>query len=290
LTGDLRRGFELFDCRWDLPGTQPRRIDDLHPAWSGDSVVEGQRILVYPEQGLGDVIHFSRYALLLAERGAHPILEVPARLARLMRSMPVQVVVSGEKLPEYDCLVPVMSLPKAFRTDMASIPAPVPYLRAEPDLVAQWATRLGARTRPRIGLAWSGNPAHKDDRTRSMPLVAMLPLTGHDADFFAVHTERAPGDRAMMEGRIRDLSESFESTAALLMHLDLLVTVDTSMAHLGGALGVPTWVLLGFDPDWRWFRDRADSPWYPTVRLFRQPSPGDWDSVIAAVSLALRDR
>jgi hypothetical protein len=236
----------------------PRRLDDRHQVWTGEAPIRGQRILIYPEQGLGDMIQFSRYALLLADRGAHPILEVPDRLARLMRSMPVQVVGSGEDVPEYDCLVPMMSLPLAFGTDETC-------------------------------LVWSGNPGNAIDYKRSMALSAMLPLTDYDADFFAVHTERAPGDAALMEGRIQDAAATFENTAALLMHLDLLISVDTSLVHLGGALGMPTWVLLDHDPDWRWFLGRDDSPWYPTIRLFRQTAAGDWDGVIQAVARALRD-
>ena len=204
-----------------------------------------------------------------------------------------QVFAPGDALPPFDLHCPLLSLPLAFGTRLDTIPATAPYLTTPPQSLEQWGVRLGPEQRRRIGLVWAGNEQHLNDRNRSIALTALLPLLEIDAAFISLQKEIRPGDAAVLAAHKDILSFSdklatFDDTAALISHLDLVISVDTSVAHLAGALGKPVWVLLPHIPDWRWLLDRDDSPWYPTARLFRQNASRSWDSVIPRVMNALR--
>ncbi|CAN0371462.1 unnamed protein product, partial [Phaeothamnion confervicola] len=230
------------------------------------------------------------YASLVTARGLDVVLEADPALAELLQSAPgiVQVVTAGAPLSEIDAHCPLMSLPRIFATDMAGIPSAPHYLVTPDRRRVEWQARLGPPDGTRIGLAWRGNPHHLRDARRSIPLLALAPLFGAQARFFSLQKEIRPDEAAALaslpglhrfEDSIRDLAD----VAALCEQMDLVIAVDTSIAHLAGALGRPVWVLLPFVPDWRWLLGRNDSPWYPTARLYRQPTSGDWASVIAQV-------
>jgi len=211
-----------------------------------------------------------------------------------MASLPgvAQIVVTGEPLPAFDTHCPLISLPHAFGTKLETIPGATPYLRPPADALPTWEALLDTAKGSRIGITWAGNPAHNNDCNRSIGLATMLPLLGVDASFVSLQKELRPGDEALLRDRgdivhLGDLLADFTDTAALVMSLDLVITADTSLAHLAGALGKPVWILLPFTPDWRWLLDRDTSPWYPSARLFRQTRPEDWDEVIARVKAAL---
>jgi hypothetical protein len=259
------------------------------PRWSGKEDLEGKTILLYGEQGLGDTIQFCRYVEKVAALGATVIFEVRPALMSLLRDLPGvnRLIENGESLPDFDYQCPLLSLPLAFNTNLDSIPSSPKYLASDPVLTKNWQSKLGAKTKLRVGLAWTGNPNNPNDHPRSMPLVQLEPLLSEDMEFFAMQKDIRPSDLdALGRSGIKhvggDLSDFYE-IAAFVECMDLIVTVDTSFAHLAGALGKPVWILLQFVPDWRWLLDRSDSPWYPTARLFRQNVAGDWTSVIHEV-------
>ncbi|RKP58470.1 tetratricopeptide repeat protein [Pararobbsia silviterrae] len=291
LRGQYASGWPDYEARWasgvDL---EPRRHTTL-PEWRGADDLRGKRIVLWHEQGLGDTIQFCRYAPHVAARGARVVLEVQASLKRLVAaSLPgIDVIATGEPPGPCDYATPLMSLPLALGTDADSIPAAPAYLTADPDDVERWRTRLAPRARsPRVGLAWSGNAAHRNDANRSMPVSALMPLADQ-ADLYGIQKDVRAADRQTLSAHpsIRlpgtELGD-FADTAALIATLDLVVTVDTSIAHLAGALGKPVWILLPALPDWRWQLGREDSPWYPSARLFRRPRDADWAPVVAAVA------
>jgi tetratricopeptide (TPR) repeat protein len=297
--GHLRRGFEEYEWRWRRPETPPRELPA--PPWDG-APLDGRTILLHAEQGLGDTIQFARYAPLVAARGGRVVLEAHAELVWLLRGIEAveQVVARGGPLPPVDCHAPLMSLPRLFATTLETIPAEVPYLKPADAPVARWAARLADRPGPRIGLCWQGSPVNRYDRERSIPLPLLDRLSGI-AGLSFVSLQKGPGEdqldhRPETAAIVRldpDLDggpDAFRDTVAVLHLLDLVVTVDTAPAHLAGALARPVWLMLPEPADWRWLRERADSPWYPTMRLFRQPNPGDWDGVVEAVGRALRER
>ena len=289
VTGDLERGLDDYEARYGGGDLQTPRRETSVPQWTGAEPLEGRTILVHAEQGLGDSIQFVRYATLLRDRGARVILEVPAALRALLAGVEgvAQAFLPGETLPSHDFHIPMLSLARAFGTRLDTIPAAVPYLAADPARVDAWRGRLGNAKAPRIGIAWSGNPGHINDRNRSMPLALLSPLATLEATIVAVQKDLRPGDAATL-GRLgwahfgAELQD-FRDTAALVEALDLVVTVDTSIAHLAGALARPAWVMLPFSPDWRFLLEREDSTWYPTLRLFRQPAVDDWAAVVARV-------
>ena len=291
--GEFARGWKEYEWRWrpERPGVQ--RLDLRGALWSGDRrQLEGRTILLYGELGLGDTLQFCRYASEVARLGGQVLLEVQPPLVPLLRTLDAQaqVLAAGAALPEFDLHCPLMRLPMAFRSDLSSIPAEIPYLRSDPERVTALRESLGDPTRPRIGLVWCGSEGLKNDK-RSMMLAEMLPLLGDDAEWFSLQKELRQIDGASVAKRtdirwLRDECADFIGTAALVDLMDLVVTVDTSIAHLAGALGKPVWILLPHTPhDWRWFVNRADSPWYPTARLFRQSAPGDWSGVVRDVAL-----
>jgi hypothetical protein len=199
-----------------------------------------------------------------------------------------EVISKGSPLPDFDYQCPLLSLPLAFGTRLETIPSPTPYLQAPEQISKAWQVRLGPKTRPRIGLVWSGNPAHRDDQNRSIALQSLSPLLDSGATFVSLQKDIRDADAAVLRERndilhFGDALKDFSDTAALISNLDLVISVDTSVAHLAGALGKPVWVLLTYVPDWRWLLDRDDSPWYPTARLFRQSESRTWGDVIARV-------
>jgi len=287
--GRLAEGFAEYEWRRRIaPAALPGA------AWNGHQKVAGKTVFLYAEQGLGDTLQFIRYAPLVAARGARVVAAVPAALKPLIAAMPgVTAVTAGDAQPAFDLHCPMMSLPFAFGTELATIPAEVPYLRAPPDRVADWRARLPAAAKLRVGLVWAGNAAFAADRQRSIPFERLKPLLATEGvAFVALQRDVPPGDFAAVEAaenlvnlgpELRD----FADAAAVMSLLDLVIAVDTALVHLAGALAQPAWVMLAHSPDFRWMLDRPDSPWYPTARLFRQARRGDWEAVVAAVGAAL---
>jgi tetratricopeptide (TPR) repeat protein len=293
LIGDFDRGWEKKEWRWETGQLKYVKRNFAKPQWTGQEDIAGKAILLHAEQGFGDTIQFCRYVPLVVGRAAHVILEVQRPLQELISTLPggAQIVVAGDPLPEFDLHCPLLSLPLAFKTRLETIPFDRQYLSASSEGVMSWNARLGPIGRPRIGLAWSGNPAHPNDHNRSIALSALLPLLGFDATFVSLQQDVRAGDAAVLQDRSDLLHfnelKNFSDTAAVVSNLDLVISVDTSVAHLSGALGKSVWVMLPFVPDWRWLLDREDSPWYPTARLFRQDDSREWDKVIARVEAAL---
>lgn len=295
LVGDFERGWEESEWRWEIEHTRERKRNFSQPLWLGSNDIAGKTILLHGEQGFGDMIQFCRYAPLVAERSGRAILEVPSPLRELMSTLheKIEIISSGDSLPHFDLHCPLLSLPLAFKTGIKTIPSTCPYLHASPQRIFRWHARLGSSTRPRIGLAWSGRPTHKNDRNRSVKLRALLPLLDIDATFVSLQRDLRPDDEAALKDQDKiihfgDELRDFADTAALISSLDLVISVDTSVAHLAGALSKPVWILLPVVPDWRWLLNREDSPWYPTARLFRQDYTRAWDGVIERIQKALR--
>jgi tetratricopeptide (TPR) repeat protein len=293
LTGDFKRGWAEYEWRWTYERLAPAKRDYPQPQWRGEDVA-GKTMLIYSEQGLGDTIQFSRYASLVAARGARVVFEIEQPVERLMRSLAgvVEVMTKGGPPPAFDFHSPLMSLPFAFGTELDTVPAQTPYLSAPPDAAAAWAERLPQDGRRKIGLCWSGNAKHLRDADRSIAFAALAPLFDVEAAFVVVQKDIRPADAAALNARgdilqVGEVLGDFADTAALIAALDLVITVDTSIAHLAGALGKPVWILLPRIPDWRWLLNREDSPWYPTARLFRQDDSAAWPSTIARVREAL---
>ena len=295
--GDWIRGFQEFESRWNTSPLNKAWLTGLGPLWlGGDENLNRKTILLYHEQGYGDTLQCVRYVPLLAERGAKVILAVPPALALLMRSLEgvSEVVAGAQNLPTHDYQCPLMSLPLAFRTTPDTIPTCVPYLTADRSLVEAWIRRLGPRTKPRIGLAWGGRRYAPINYPRDISLAALRPLLLLDAKFISLQKEITAADRTVLEGLPQlqgsgEALEDFADTAALIENLDLVITVDTAIAHLAGALGKPVWLMNRYAACWRWLQDRNDSPWYPTLRQFRQSTVGDWTSVVTAVRDAAND-
>jgi len=243
--------------------------------------------LLHAEQGYGDTLQFCRYVPRVQALGATIILEVQPPLVSLLQGQfpGVTVIAHGQPLPAFDLHCPLMSLPLAFKTQLDSIPADIPYLQARPERIAAWGERLGPRQRPRIGVVWSGNPAHKNDHNRSLPLSQLEQLLQLPYDWHILQKDIQPGDQdtlrslPQLQDHRPELTD-FDATAGLLSHMDLLISVDTAVAHLAGSLGKPLWLLLPYLPDYRWLLDRPDSPWYPSFTLYRQPAMGDWGTVV----------
>ena len=288
--GDFERGWEGYEWRWKLKVAVAPRRDFPQPEWRGEQL-SGARVLVHAEQGFGDAIQFCRYVPLVAQRGAKVILEVQPELKRLMAGLAGvhELVTLGEALPPFDYHIPLMSLPRVFGTRLDTVPADVPYLRAPPDLVQAWRDKLSGITGLRVGLAWAGSPQHMNDRNRSLALSTLAPLAAvSGATYMALQKGPSAAQAATPPAGMRlvelgtELGD-FADTAAVIANVDLVIAVDTAVAHLAGALGKPVWLLLPFAGEWRWLLDRSDSPWYPSMRLFRQPRPGAWGEVLERV-------
>ena len=291
--GQYREGWRDFEARLADPRIAAGLPRFDAPAWDGTQPVAGRTILLAAEQGNGDTIQFARYAALLRDRGADVVLQVQRGLVGLMGGLADLVIDQQAPPPPFDLHCPLMSLPRGFGTELATVPDAVPYLVADPVRVEAWRRRLPDNVRPRIGIAWSGNADHMMDHLRSIPAALLRSmLTSTPCSLHLLQTEIRPSDADAAHGfpglhdHTADLVD-FADTAALISLMDLVITVDTSVAHLSGALGKPTWILLPFSADFRWLRDRANSPWYPTARLFRQESAGDWRSAIETVAGSL---
>jgi tetratricopeptide (TPR) repeat protein len=301
--GDFAAGWREHEWRWRTDALRSAERVFPQPLWLGETSLAGRTIFVHGEQGHGDVLQFCRLVPRLAELGAEVVLEVPYSLARLIRTMPgpQRIIGHNEPPPAFDVHCPLMSLPLALGLTLETIPDTVPYLRADPDQARAWAIRLASLPGLRVGLVWAGNPRPNDpaanaiDRRRSMALTQLAPFAAVPGVSFVSLQKGSPAEqmRTPPPGLVlTDWTEElwdFADTAALIAGLDLVISVDTSVAHLAGALGKPVWVLNRYDACWRWLYDRTDSPWYPTARLFRQRVHGEWGSVIQEVAVALRE-
>ncbi|HTV29782.1 MAG TPA: tetratricopeptide repeat protein [Xanthobacteraceae bacterium] len=302
LLGDLKRGLQRYEGRFEKTEQAPLRRKFKAPYWEGGDLA-GKTILLHAEQGHGDTIQFVRYAPLLAHMGATVLLEVQESLKPLLAGVEGVAQVFGrdergrsEPLPDVDCQQYLISLAHIFGTELHSIPAAVPYIRAPAERLQVWRERLLPRQGLRVGLTWSGNPEVKTDTRRSIGLPALTPLASvPGVQLVSLHREvRAEHAQALrafphmvhLGGELRD----FADTAAIISELDLVISSDTAVAHLAGAMGKPLWLLLMFAADWRWLLDRDDSPWYPTAKLYRQPRIGDWASVVKRVRADLAQR
>jgi hypothetical protein len=299
--GCFEQGLLGYEWRKKRDGSLAERSYPSQPLWTGAEEIKNKVLLVYCEQGLGDTIQFSRYVRLAEGMGAKVILSAQNALARLLKSLSptLEIIDFDAAPPRFDYHIPLLSMPMAFKTDQKNIPMSVPYLRAEPDRVATWRGRIGDDGY-RVGVCWQGNKLAPADIGRSFPvrhfeslskipnvrLICLQKNTGLEqlADLppgmkletFAEHLDTGP--------------DAFIDTAAAMENLDLIITSDTATAHLAGALGRPTWVALKYSPDWRWLLDRSDSPWYPTMKLFRQKSYNDWANVFLDLEAELRSR
>lgn len=300
MRGDFENGWREYE--WRLKRGELRHLYPALPAplWQGEDLA-GKTLLLYAEQGMGDTLQFIRLAPMLAQRGARVILECQPALKRLLGSAHglARIVAKGETLPPFDFQCPLLSLPQRLNLTLDSIPAEMPYLAAEQALTQRWRERLAGYPGLKVGLVWAGDPrkndldAHRIDRRRSMTFAQLSPLFGiAGASLFSLQKGEASAqaEHAVREGRLSDFTaelDDFADTAALVENLDLVISVDTSVAHLAGALGKPVWLLSRFDGCWRWLLERDDTPWYPTMRLFRQQRQGDWEEVVSRVAKEL---
>lgn len=296
LQGRYEEGWLEYESRWQKPDfTSPLRHTDI-PLWDGSQLHE-RTILLHAEQGFGDAIQFVRYVPLVASRGGNVLLECHPQLVSLFKSIEgiTTVVAFGEELPACDCQAPFLTLPRIFGTTLESIPA-CPYLSVTLERLAKWQQRTSIYSGPKVGIVWAGSTVHRNDSYRSLPLTFLSSFAElADSQFFSLQMGDANRQLELspLAERVVDLTElihNFADTAALIAQLDLVITIDTAVAHLAGTLGKPVWLLLAFAPDWRWLLDRSDSPWYPTIRIFRQRQPGDWGEVMIRVQAALTTR
>ena len=296
LAGDLAEGFRQYEWRWRKPAYQALAQQHAQPLWLGETVLRGRTLLVHHEQGFGDTLQMVRYIPQLAALGANVILRVQRPLLALLAAAAgmecASVIGSDAPVPPHDCHIPLMSLPLALGTQLGDIPSDLPYIQADATLSAQWRQRLGPARAPRIGLAWAGSPTHNNDAARSIPLQDMLALLRPELDFIALQRDLSAVNQLQLarQPALRSFAAAqtdFAQSAALVAQLDLVICVDTSIAHLAGSMGKPVWLLLPHAPDWRWMLEREDSPWYPCMRLFRQRRPGDWGEVLTRVGAAL---
>lgn len=295
MKGDFKRGWAEYEWRWraQLTFLSPPR-DFTQPRWNGERL-GGKKILVYAEQGFGDSIQFVRYLPMVERAGGSVVLECQAELVRLLgKAAGVnQIVPAGDPLPGFHCQCPLLSLPIIFSTDLNTIPVKIPYLSPNPAIVERWKKRIDSLPAAfKVGLVWAGSTKNQHDRKRSITFDQVARLADIPrVHFFSLQKDRrnqSPPPPGMTFIDWTDELRDFEETAGLIANLDLVIAVDTAAAHLAGAIGKPVWVMVSFVPDWRWMLDRADSPWYPTMRIFRQKSARDWDRVIQDVSDALR--
>ena len=295
--GRFKEGWRKYEARYRTILSRTYQRHFSQPQWHGETI-RGKTILLHAEQGVGDAIQFARYVPLVAARGAQVFLEIHRPLTALFETMPgVSLIVArGDPLPAFDWHCPLLSLPLAFGTDLDSIPAETPYVTAPSRHVLLWSQRLGPRRGKRIGIVWSGNPSHRDDYRRSIPLSAFSQILAArpDLEFHVLQKELRDADKQALDALPHVIGHGsqlmdFRDTAALIALMDLVITVDTSVAHLAGAMGWPVWTLLSAVNDWRWLLERDDSPWYPSMWLFRQQTLGDWGPVLTEVARQLDD-
>lgn len=296
LTGNFKEGWQEYEWRWKAKNISKnwgfRAFPE--PLWLGAQSLQDKTILLYAEQGLGDTMQFCRYASLVAKLGAKVILEVQRPLLGLLKNLEgvSQVIARGDALPDFDYQCPLLSLPLAFKTELHTIPSTLRYLAGDSEKVSAWQVKLGEKIQPRIGLVWSGSVEHANDHNRSLALSQILPYLPSGCQYICLQKELRSADRAILAQHTQiqyfgDVLEDFTDTAALCELMDVVISVDTSVAHLAAALGKPTWVLLPFSPDWRWLLGREESPWYPSAKLYRQEKMGDWNGVLSRVRVGL---
>jgi tetratricopeptide (TPR) repeat protein len=289
VNGRMEVGWEGYEARFEAWLRVKGRFGV--PPWRGEALEDGQVVLLHAEQGFGDTIQFCRYVPLVGAK-AHVVLEVQEPLVRLLSTLvgDAQIIPAGAQLPRFDRHCPLLSLPLAFGTRLENVPANVPYLAADPVQVAEWQVRLADCPGLRVGVVWAGTREHIHDRRRSIPAAQFDALAGiRDVSFVSLQKGGGDDRPAIVTHDWTMSLNDFSETAALVCALDLVISVDTAVAHLAGALGRPVWLLNRFDTDWRWLRDRSDSPWYPSLRQFRQNRWGDWSGVLAAVRVALEE-
>jgi hypothetical protein len=296
LTDQYERGWKEYEWRWKHPRFATAEGKFMAPRWQGEPL-QGKRILIYAEQGFGDIIQFIRYASLISSSGAEVYAGVPRELERLIQSMPAirKVVVEQTGVPAVDYHSPLLSVPRYLGTDFATIPSLVPYVRVDDRIIGEWKQRLGDRGgKPRVGVAWAGNKHHENDRNRTCPFAELAPLWEVEGmSFVSLHKDGGDrsGGSSAINAPLRCFDEEltdFTETAGLIECLDLVVTIDSAVAHLAGALGKPVWTVLPFAPDWRWGVSRSTTPWYPTMVLYRQPAPLAWESILTTIADDLR--
>ena len=295
--GNLERGWADYEARVRVPDLNIDPYNFPQPIWDGQSAIAGKTILLQAEQGLGDTIMFARFVELIVQKGGRVILAVQKPLGRLLSTIPgiAQVLTVGDPLPEFDLRAPLGSLPRALEITLDTIPARVPYLQAPPESETITALDEKSEDGPLVGVCWAGNPANRNDYNRSIPLTIFQHLFQvPGVRFVSLQQNLRSGDDSIL-ARFDNIDltsdrkgSGLADTAALIARLDLVITVDTVIGHLAGALGRPFWVLLPYSAYWPWLRCRTDTPWYPTALLFRQPQPGDWTSVLETVSGALK--
>jgi tetratricopeptide (TPR) repeat protein len=289
VAGDFRTGWELYEWRWKNEELRLEKRGFSQPLWLGAERVAGKTMLLHAEQGLGDTIQFCRYAKLVKSLGARVILEAPKSLLGLLDGLEGvdELIQKGKNLPAFDYHCPLLSLPLAFKTEVDSIPGRKPYLSVLPEKYSVWTERLGAKRKARVGLVWSGSVKNKNDYSRSLTLKQLLQHLPDCCDYVSLQKEVRAVDQQVLAGSgIGDYAEDlkdFTDTAALCGLMDLVISVDTSVAHLAAALGKTTWILLPYIPDWRWLLDREDSPWYESVKLYRQVANGDWQRPLEGI-------
>jgi len=291
LKGDMLPAWEEYEWRWQIPAFASTGREFTAPVWTGDGL-DGRTLLIETEQGFGDTLQFIRYAKLASETGGRIIVECRKAMRRLLESAAGinELALAGEPLPPYDVHVPLLSLPRIFQTSLGTVPAHTPYLFASEDDIARWRRQLAHEEAVKIGIVWRGTAEKRGNPTRACPLAHFQPLIDlPGVKLFSLQKEYGDDDLPLPDG-IEDLSPhlaDFADTAAAMRALDLVITIDSAAAHLAGALGQPTWVLLSTGSDWRWLMDREDSPWYPSIRLFRQTQPREWTDVLARVADAV---
>lgn len=287
--GDYEHGWAEYQWLWRYSERAARAKSFVEPRWNGSDLA-GKTILVYAEQGFGDTIHFCRFIPALVKRGGKVIFECQPPLVSLMKSLgtPCQIVRQGETLPGFDVQIPLPGLPFALEVRLQTLGRQAPYLRPSDELIEQWRNKIAGSAGLRVGIAWAGSPKHSDDRLRSMPAEKLKPLLDLPGMSFFSLQKDAVVDEAWRVADHTNGFRDFSDAAALICNLDLVISVDTAILHLAGALGKPAWALLAFSNDWRWMRDRDDSPWYPTIKLWRQRTAGDWDELIERVRQALQ--
>ncbi|MEJ0004925.1 MAG: tetratricopeptide repeat-containing glycosyltransferase family protein [Steroidobacteraceae bacterium] len=293
IQGDFSNGWADYEWR-GTDTSSPAHREFSKPRWNGSEPLVGRTVLLWSEQGFGDTIQFCRYVQLLAAAGGRVLLEVQRPLLSLLANLEgtTQVLAKGEAPPPFDLHSPLLSLPLAFGTGLESIPLPRSYLRSDPRKSAQWRQRLGEKTRPRVGLVWSGSATNRTERHRRVPLAELLGQLPPEYEYFRLQKDGHPEDLQVLRqnSRVRDFStefNDFSDTAALCDSMDVIVSTCTSVAHLSAALGVRTFVLLGQVPDWRWLLERSDSPWYASVQLFRRGPAEDWRCVLERLAREL---
>ena len=295
LIGNFDQGWILFESRWKRDSfTEPRR-NFSKPLWLGEESLKNKTILLYSEQGLGDTIQFVRYAKIISQMECKVILEIPESLVELFKEIKDfgTLIKRGEVLPDFDYQCPLLSLPLAFKTNITNIPFPNSYLFSKTKSLNKWAKKLNTKLKPRVGLVWSGKTTHKNDHNRSFALSSILSYLPDNFEYFSIQNELQDKDKsALSNSKIKHFGaeiENFDDTAALCSLMNIIISVDTSIAHLSGALGKKTWVLLPFNPDWRWLMNSEDTPWYSSAKLYRQAQKNNWQSVFNKIKLDLLD-